>query len=240
MYVGTPYPPRLVDSPPDFYRICRRGGGALATLACLAAAAALAARAASDPSLSTSRGCYVVGQAVQLRGSGFAPRRTYVVTVEGVYFGKRQTDGQGGFAIAVYPGGLPKGAAQHVDRLEVSDGSSAATTTFTLTRRPGARVTDISGGSPQTLTGRFQVWGYAMRGVPRAVYVHYVDPAGRARRTVRLGTAGGQCGYLHTGRRRVFPLALYAGVWTLQVDTRRSYRRRRGGPVTRILVRITG
>src|SRR5580704_12189250 len=116
MYVGTPYPPRLVVSRLHLYRISRRGVGALAAGGCLACAGALAARAASAPGLSTARGCYVVGQAVQLRGSGFAPSRTYVVTIDGVYLGQRTTDGQGNFSIPVHPGGLPAGRAQHVDR----------------------------------------------------------------------------------------------------------------------------
>lgn len=180
----------------------------------------------------------MVGQAVQLQGSGFAPSRTYVVTIDGVFLGQRATNGQGDFSIPVRPGGLPAGAAQHVDRLLVSDGTSSASTTFTLTRAAGARVFDTSGSNPRTISARFQVWGYSMGGSTRTVYVHYVGPSGRARKTVALGGTGGQCGALRTGRRRLFPLSPSSGTWTLQLDTRRSYARHPSGPVTRISVRI--
>jgi hypothetical protein len=240
MYVGTPYPPRLVGSRFHLYRISGRGVGALAVAACLAGAGAIAAEAAVAPSLSTAGGCYLVGQAVQLQGSGFAPSRTYVVTIDGVFLGQRTTDAAGNFSIAVHPGGLPAGKAQHVDRLEVSDGTSSAATTFTLTRSPGGRIFDTSGTNPNTISARFQVWGYSLAGSARTVYVHYVAPSQSARKTVSLGTTGGQCGALKTQPRRLFPLSVSKGTWTLQLDTRRSYSRHPRGPVTRISVRVSG
>ena len=50
--------------------------------------------------------------------------------------------------------------------------------------------------------------------------------------------AGGQCGYLRTGKLRVFPFSPSGGTWTLQIDTRRRYAKRPGGPVARISVQI--
>lgn len=177
---------------------------------------------------------------MQLQGSGFAPARTYVVTVDGVYLGQRTSNAQGAFSIAVHPGGLPGGAAQQVESLEVSDGTSTASSTFTLTRRPGARIFDTSGSSPKTINARFQVWGYSMNGVSRGVYVHYVAPSGRALKTVSLGSTAGQCGALRTGRRRLFPLSVSSGTWTVQLDAKRSYARHPDGPATRIAVHVTG
>jgi hypothetical protein len=230
-----------VDSRLHFYRISWRRALALAALACAGflGAGSLAARAQSSATLSTGTGCYVVGQTVRLTGSGFMPSSSYVVTVGGVYLGQETSNASGGFSVAVHPGGLPAGVAQHVDQLTASDGTNSAATTFTLTRKTGARIV-TSGSNPQTLKAQFQAWGYSLSGSARAVYVHYLSPSGSVAKTVSLGHTSGQCGYLRTGSRLLFPLSISSGTWTLQLDTKRSYHRHPGGPVTRISVRISG
>jgi hypothetical protein len=194
--------------------------------------------AASGSALRTSRGCYLVGQAVIVSGSGFAPNRTFDLTDDGVDFGQASTNGSGAFSASFRPGGLGAGIAQTVELLNASDGTSSANATFTLTRPVGARFL-ASGGNPHTLKARFQVWAFARDGVEHTVYVHYVSPSGHARATVTLGHTGGQCGYLLTGPRRVFPFAPKIGNWTLQVDTRRAYARHPAGAVYRIRVRVS-
>jgi hypothetical protein len=175
---------------------------------------------------------------VHVTGSGFAASRTFVVSIDGVYFGSSSTDASGSFSAgSLLPGGLLAGIAQAVDTLQASDGTMIASTKFTLTRPAGGRIQATS-GNPRTLRARFQIWGFALDGVPRAVYVHWVTPSGRLRRTDQLGTTGGQCGYLRTAKRRVFPLAPSRGTWTLQLDTRQQYARVPGGPVARIRVAI--
>jgi hypothetical protein len=218
---------------------------------CVGAAAAVSATAAASPAVasapplavaaqtgagtnvSTDRGCYVVGQTVQLSGSGFEPSRTYVVSIDGVYLGQRTTDSSGNFSVPLHPGGLPAGAAQHLDNLQVTDGTTSAQTSFMLTRSAGALVTNTA-GPPRSLTGRFLVWGFSLGGGPRTVYVHYLSPSGKARKTVALGNTSGQCGYLRTARRRVFPLSVSPGTWTLQFDTSRSYSRKTPSPRARL------
>ncbi len=209
--------------------------GGLAALCCLLAPNGTGTAAAAT--ISTDRGCYLVGQSVRLTGQGFAPYMGYVVTIDGVYLGQRSTDGSGAFAVPVYPGGLPAGAAQHVEQLAVSDGTTTASFVFTLTRRAGARVL-ASGGTARKLTAAFQIWGFSLSGAPLPVYVHYVSPAGRVRATVALGNTSGQCGYLATRRRRLFPFSASKGRWTLQIDTSRAYARRPPSPVARIRVTI--
>jgi hypothetical protein len=226
------------------YPICRRlrrlaGAGVCVAAAALAGGAAVAsAQSATGTTVSTDRGCYLVGQAVQLNGSGFEPDRTYVVSIDGVYLGNRTTDSTGSFSVPLHPGGLPAGAAQHLDTLDVTDGTTSAQTSFVVTRSAGVRIINATGG-PSSLTGRFLVWGFSLRGVSRPVYVHYVAPSGKLQKTVALGTTGGQCGYLRTARRRVFPFSLSPGAWTLQVDTRASYVRNGAGPKVRLRAVIT-
>jgi hypothetical protein len=191
----------------------------------------------STPAVTTDRGCYVVGEKVELAGSGFAPQRRYDVAVDGVDFGQATTDASGAFATHFVPGGLAAGVVQSVDHVDVTDGTSDAGTSFTLTRQTGARF-EASRGNPRTLKVPFQVWGFAMDGTPRPLFLHYVSPSGQLRKTVALGRAGGQCGYLLTPRMRVFPFAPTTGRWTLQVDTAQSYAAQPTGPVARITVVI--
>jgi hypothetical protein len=203
----------------------------------LAAVAALSATAdaARAPAIKTS-GCAVVGRSVSLSGRGFAGRREYVVSLDGVYFGESKTRANGSFHSSLRPGGLGAGVAQQVEQLEATDGTSIADTSFTLTRATGARFIS-SGGTPGTLTAPFEVWDLSP-GAHRQAYLHYVSPSGAERETVTLGMTTGQCGYLRTAKRKVFPFTATIGTWTFQIDTRKAYSPHPGGQVARIQVGV--
>ena len=209
---------------------------AIALVVCAGSGAAATA-AGSLPAVQTSRGCYLVGQSVSLTGKGFAPSRTYDVTVDGVDFGQSRTDSTGALSARFIPGGLGAGVVQSIDRLEVSDGSGVARAGFTVTRQTGARF-EASRGNPRRLRAPFQAWGFALDGTPHPLYLHYVSPAGKPRSTVPLGRAAGQCGYLRTPPMRLFPFSASVGRWTLQVDTQPGYAARPAGPLARIVVVI--
>jgi hypothetical protein len=204
---------------------------------CAAAALAAPAAAAQSGSISTNHGCYLVGQTVKLRGTGFAPSRTYLVTLDDVIFGGGSTNASGAFSASFRPGGLGANYAQLVDAVEATDGGSTAGATFTLTRRTGARFL-AARGNPRTLKAPFELWDFSGTGSPLPVYLHYVSPSGAVRQTVSLGHTGGQCGYLKTKPRRVFPFVPTAGTWTFQLDTHHQYSRRARGPIARISVGI--
>jgi hypothetical protein len=199
----------------------------------------LPAAGAVGPSLRTDRGCYGVGQRVGLHATGFAPRQPFFVTVDDVNFGSSSTDGQGAFETSFIPGGLGRNVAQHVYRVAANDGTSTASTRFTVSRPTGARFLATT-GDPRTLRAPFEVWGFASDGRRRPVYLHYVAPNGRARKTLGIGHTGGQCGYLRTPAIRVFPFVPTFGTWKLQLDTSRSYSSRPSGPRATIRVRILG
>lgn len=208
----------------------------------LAAGIALGATAlslgASSPTVGTARGCYLVRQPVRLHGSGFAPLRTYVLSIDGVYFGQDTTDANGTLAPrSILPGGLPAGHAQAVEHVGVSDGTSSAETRFTLTRHAGARFMAIS-GTGTTLKAPVELWGYSLSGRRRKVYLHYIDPSGHARRSIGLGRTGGQCGYLRTSEISIFPFTPSPGTWTFQIDLKPHYSRHPGRPVNRITVAV--
>ncbi len=186
-------------------------------------------------SFSPSRGCYLVGQPVALRGIGFAPSVPYAVSIDGVYFGLSRTNAAGAFASTLRPGGFGAGEVQAVDRIQATDGTSTERTSFTLTRAPGGRIL-ASGGDPRTVRAPLEVWGFARDGRPRTVYLHYLTPAGHPRATYALGETGGQCGFLRTSRHRVFPFPPSVGDWTFQFDTRPRFSPHPRGPVARIHV----
>jgi hypothetical protein len=198
----------------------------------------LALAASPGPQVSTALGCYRVGQPVTVSGSGFSATQLYDIAIGGVDFGQRATDAAGGFRTLLLPGGLGAGIVQHVNFLNATDGIVDASTKFTLTRRTGARFLG-PGGDPATLRASFQAWGFAPDGEPHELYLHYVSPSRRAWTTTILGRTGGQCGYLQTKRRRVFPFNPSAGRWKLQVDQLRKYRSRPGSPVARIFVTVS-
>jgi hypothetical protein len=204
---------------------------------CAAAALAAPATAAQTGSISTNHGCYLVGQTVKLTGTGFAPSRTYLVTLDDVIFGGGSTNASGGFSASFRPGGLGANYAQLVDTVEATDGGSTAGATFTVTRRTGARFLAASGNA-RTLKAPFELWDFSSAGAQLPVYLHYIGPTGAVRQTVSLGRTGGQCGYLKTKPRRVFPFVPTAGTWIFQLDTHRGYARHTGGPVARIAVGI--
>lgn len=201
-------------------------------LACAAPAAARHAVVVTD------HGCYRVGQRVVVAGAGFAPQHLYDIAIENVDFGQNVTDSNGNFVTALVPGGLNRGLVQSVDTLSATDGVTEATTRFTLTRSTGARFL-TSGGNVTTLRAPLQLWGFGLNGKSRPLYLHYVSPSGQARRTFFLGRTGGQCGYLKTTPRRVFPFSPSLGTWKLQIDSLPRYVRRPTGPVARIFVPVS-
>ena len=210
-------------------------------------AAATVASAGPAPVVSTDRACYLLGQYIAITGAGFAPSTPVAATVDRVNFGMTTTDANGGFTTRGRPEEIfGHTIAQSLFTLLVTDGTSTASTTFTVTRSTGARLVGATGRTLATYRARFQVWGLALtKGpppiypAPLTVFVHYVGPHGGLRKTISLGRAGGQCGYMKTRPVRVFPFSPIPGNWTLQVDASRAYVRHPPGAVAhiRLLVR---
>lgn len=167
---------------------------------------------------------------VRLRGTGFTPNSSYAVLLDGEPLrgatGRTSAAGtvSGRFA-APSIRTVSSIAQQHVFRLSVrTPGRRAARTTFTVSRVFASFAPRK--GDPARLRVRFKLYGFKLRGARRpSVFVHYVAPGGRLARTVRIGTATQDCGFLRTSRRRLFGFAPRRGAWRLQLDTRRRYTR---------------
>ena len=237
MYVGMRsfYPigvfggvrPRLDPYPA---RRMRRLAAALPLLSLLAGAAP-----AHAALVGTDRACYLETRStnVTVNGSGFAASRPYTVALDGTPLagGGSMTDANGAMQGAISPPTLSATESERTHTLGVESDGVAANTMFTVTKfsadfAPSRRV------APDSRV-RFSVYGFALSSPTPDVYLHYVDPAGKLRKTIRLGRAQGQCGSIaRTAKRRLFPFGVpRRGKWQLQFDTARTYTRgERGSP----------
>lgn len=188
------------------------------------AAAVSSAPAASAATIRTDTRCYQEQQEVVVRGTGFTPLSTVNVARNGKVFASATADANGAFVGKFATPVTPDEVRERLYQLSASDMISTAATTYRSTKifanfKPGS-------GNPSTLRVRFTVNGFGLVRRRAPVYVHYVNPRGKARHTVRLGTAAGVCGRIdRTRERRLFPFAAMRGKWILQFDTRKQYER---------------
>jgi hypothetical protein len=197
----------------------------LAILALVTFAVAVAgAPAASAAMIQTDTSCYQELQEVVVRGTGFTPLSTVNVARDGKVFASAQADANGAFVGKFATPVNPNRVRERLHELSASDMINTATTRYRSTKifanfKPGS-------GNPATLRVRFTIFGFGLRQVRSPVYLHYVSPTGRMRRTVRLGTVTGVCGRIErTRERRLFPFEAERGKWILQFDTRKGYER---------------
>lgn len=192
----------------------------------LALAATLAAApVAGAATLSTDTSCYQETQDVVVSGAGYAPRDTVAISRDGKAFGTAETDGAGAFQVKFPAAELARGERERAFTLTAVD---AALTMADVRYRTSKVFADFTphAGNPKTLQVRFLISGFGLLRAHPGVYLHYVSPSGKVRRTVRLGTTHGSCGRIaQTQRRHLFPFAAEHGRWVLQFDTSRTYSR---------------
>lgn len=193
----------------------------------LAAVAALAttpgagaAGADGRPRIVLDPGCYLSSGSGLLTGSGFRPSGSWTAKLAGTkQIGTGHIDARGKirarFTAPQYHGTQGTRALT----LSVTDGPHVASTTFQMTPLDASFSPRV--GNPKTLRVRWRVLGLGAR---HGVYVHYLQPNGRLKRTLRIGTTRGPCGSLKTGPIALFPFPYRYGTWTFQVDASREYR----------------
>jgi hypothetical protein len=191
------------------------------------------APAAPTATVSTADPCYSSREPVDFAGSGFRAGRAFSVTVAGKRVASghvtRFVDLSGTFRAPVLS---DAGPGERTFTLAVSDGTRQASTRFrSAIFGAGFRPSE---GDPATLRVRFFAYDF---GVARTIYLHYLGPDLRLRRTVTLGPTRGPCGSLVSSRRRIFPFRTHPGRWRLQFDTEQRYRRR-ATPRVRLVVPI--
>jgi hypothetical protein len=199
----------------------------------LAGALALAAAvpaAASAAQVQVDRPCYQDNTGtVAVSGNGFEPNQPIQVTLDGkpISTGDATTDAAGGISGSLETPQL-SGNGVHAYTVTVTQGANTATTTFSVT--PFFADFTPGSGNPKTLRVRFKVFGFGLVNANPVVYLHYVRPNGKVKRTIRLGRAQGVCGQLkRTSRRKLFPFNAERGHWKLQFDTHKAYRKGQAG-----------
>jgi hypothetical protein len=190
------------------------------------AALLAAAPAAGAATLSTALRCYQAAQTqdIVVKGAGFAPGAVSI-TRDGKPFGTANADAAGNFAVKFPAEELGRLDRERLFALSATDG---ALTTAITRYRTSKIFADFSPdeGDPQKLQVRFSINGFGLLRKRASVYLHYIAPSGKARRTVRLGTARGTCGKIRETRlRHLFPFAAERGRWILQFDTNKTYTR---------------
>jgi hypothetical protein len=133
------------------------------------------------------------------------------------------TDANGTMQGAFSPPMLTGDELERTFKVAVSSDTLTAQTQFTVTRLKANF--SPSEGDPTKLRVRFSVAGFGLASPNPDVYVHYVTPGGRLKKTVRLGKATGQCGRIErTAKRRLFPFTRPSlGKWQLQFDTNKAF-----------------
>lgn len=200
---------------------------ALAAPACVLL---LAPGAAGAASVTVDERCHraAAGREVSVAGGGFDPLAEVEVKVGGSLVATDEADASGDVRIS-FPVPVPplSGPArgERAYELSLTQGAKHATTTLRVAL-PIAAISPTT-GSPRSARVRFTAIGFGAgeRTMP-TIYVHYVDPAGRHARTFSLGRGAAPCGTIkRSSPRRLFAFAPRKGTWTLQLDTRRGYRR---------------
>jgi hypothetical protein len=200
-------------------RAHRLAACALAALTLTAAAGASASAAEAKAQIRLTPGCFLSGASGQLHGSGFDPNATWTAKLSGTHeIGSGRTSDHGTIAAsftAPFYGGR---TGTRPITLSVTDGPHVASTTFLMS--PLAASFSPQKGNPATMRVRWRVLGI---GPNRGVYVHYIQPNGKLKRTVRIGTSDRVCGALKTGPIALFPFRYSFGTWTFQVDASHKF-----------------
>jgi hypothetical protein len=198
----------------------RRVAAAAGAAALIAATLGLgASNAAARATIALDPGCYLSNEQGSLLGTGFRPNATWTAKLAGTrQIGSGRTDSKGRIR-ARFTAPMYKGTNGTKElSLSVTDGPNVASTSFLMS--PLAASFSPQSGNPATLRVRWRILGM---GPHRGVYVHYIRPNGKHKKTLRIGTTDDVCGALKTGEIALFPFKYEFGLWTFQVDTVRRY-----------------
>jgi hypothetical protein len=186
----------------------------------LTAAIMLAGAPAQGATLSTDRPCYRHGEPVKFSGGPFSPNGLVAVSLDGApQAGSFSADAAGRLA-GQFMAPAPSGAGERAFRIAASDRERPAMSgsAVKLVSPFGVDLTP-SGGSPG-VRRRITARGFTGGG---SLYAHVVGR--RARRTLRIGRLTGPCGTL-MARKRILRRNARPGVYKVQFDTARAYRKR--------------
>ena len=157
------------------------GPAAAAALVCAAIAPATSGAAAVE----LNRACYLEGSRVGLSAAGFAPGSKVDVRRGGTLIGSTTADAVGGVEARFDAPKLPAGRREASAVIELSDGTTRASTRLPITRFHASF--SPATGDPATMLVRFSVDGFGLLDAQPNVYVHYVGPERQGARDRRAG-----------------------------------------------------
>ena len=203
--------------------ITRLAASALALLALPAGAGAA--------QVTVDRACYPGTDTapVKVSATGFTPGETYTLLLNGGVTKSGTVDAGGAVNVEIDAPPPPDSGKSAYDadfKLEIRQGALSASTGF----RSALVFSDFNPGSgdPLKLRVRFSAFGFGIATAPGAqqpeIFVHYVSPKGKLKKTVSLGRGQGACGSIRrSAKLHLFPFRPANGRWTLQFDTKRGY-----------------
>lgn len=195
--------------------------------------------AANAAQIRVDRACYPGNGAVgvKITGEGYTANTDYTLLLNGGVVGTGTTDAAGNVVKEIDAPPPPDRGKRAYDadyKLEIRQGAATASTQF----RTAVVFSDFNPGSgdPLKLRVRFSAFGFGVATAPGAaqpeIFVHYVGPKGKVKKTVSLGRGKGACGSIRSSKKlRLFPFKPANGKWTLQFDTKRGYTK--GKPSSR-------
>ena len=179
----------------------------------------LLAAPAGAATLDAGKSCYYNNGLARLSGSGFAPDSAITFTVNGRTINQSVTTNSAGDVLVTYEPTHTNTERKLVIRATDSEDTSARTTIY-VTRKRRVTANPDSSSNVRTWEAVLRLFGF---GRGRA-FIHYQNPNGVLKKTVRLGRLHGPCGRLETEKRRVMPFDNpQFGRWRLQFDTSRRY-----------------
>jgi hypothetical protein len=179
----------------------------------------VAPAASAAATLDAGKSCYFNNSSARLSGSGFAPDSPITFTANGNRISQSVTSDAAGNFLVEYEPRRTKTERKVVLRATDSEDTSASVTIF-VTRKRRVTADPSTAANVRTWEAVLRLFGF---GRGRA-YIHYRNPKGVLKKTVRLGRLRGPCGRLKTEKRRVMPFDNPAfGVWRLQFDTHRRF-----------------
>jgi len=201
-----------------------------AVIALLGALAILPAEAHAA-TLASDHACYVEGTSATLTGTAFTPGAGVALALDGRPFGSAVAGPTGALSAI---GGVPelqRGNSQRVTvtATDAKNPANTANASFRITSL-GVAVDTASGNRPDrraTFRGR----GFRVRST---LWLHYLTPAGRLYKTIKIGKLAWPCGSASRRARLIPSRNARPGRWRLRFDTRKRYSR-----TTRPQVRLT-
>lgn len=171
--------------------------------------------------LTAGKSCYPNGDDARLVGRGYTPESNITFTVNSRTLKQQVQSAADGTLEVDYSPRKTSTERKLVIRATDQDGHTGRETIF-VTARFHVTAHPASSKNVEKWKAVFGLFGF---GHGKA-YIHYVNPKGHFKKTVKLGRLHGPCGRLTTTKRRVMPFRdPQYGPWQLQFDTHRRYRK---------------